>query len=235
MTVRSKKPANRRNTAEAILEAAERLCAQNGIEAMSIRDVAAAVGISVPVIYHHYGSRGNLLRSICLHRFGEIASEYRQLLATLEAQESPTVRDIIRCVLQPVNHWRRPGREVALQFYALALVCPVAEVKEILDAGVANYHRPVALLQRALPHLSHEEICWRLYFTLKLSHLNAWDASRLAVLSDGRCDASDPDDALTRAVAFAESAFLAPHQTAKRPAFKRAAKKSRHRGKSSPG
>jgi AcrR family transcriptional regulator len=207
---RIKQAANKRNTAEAILEAAERLCATHGIEAMSIRDVAAAVGISVPVIYHHYGSRSNLLRMVALNRFSEIGGEYQQLLTTLEAQDSPAVRDIIRAVLQPVNQWRRPGREASLQFYALALVCPLPEVKETLDVGVAGFYRVVALFQRALPHLTHEDICWRLCFTIKLSHLNAWDATRLTVLSKGNCNGSDADEALERSIAFAEAAFLAP-------------------------
>lgn len=207
---RNKAAASKRNTADAILEAAERLCATHGIEAMSIRDVAAAVGVSIPVIYHHYGSRSNLLRTVALNRFSEIGREYQQMLATLEAQESPAVHDIIRAVLQPVNQWRRPGREASLQFYALALVCPLPEVKETLDVGVAGFYRIVALLQRALPHLTHEDICWRLCFTIKLSHLNAWDANRLTYLSKGSCNGSDPDEALARAVAFAEAAFLAP-------------------------
>ena len=185
---------------------------------MSIRDVAAAVGVSIPVIYHHYGSRGNLLRAICLNRFGEIGAEYQQMLATLEAQESPAVADIIRAVLQPVNQWRRPGRESSLQFYALALVCPLPEVKNMLDAGVAGFHRPVALLQRTLPHLTHEEISWRLYFTLKLSHQNAWDAARLTLLSNGSCNGSDPDEALERAIAFGQAAFLAPFRPTKKGA-----------------
>jgi AcrR family transcriptional regulator len=220
MTVarKTKAATERRNTAEAILEAGERLCAEHGIEAMSIRDVAAAVGVSIPVIYHHYGSRSNLLRSICLNRFGEIGSEYQQMLATLEAQQRPSVADIIRAVLQPVNQWRKPGRESSLQFYALALVCPLPEVKDLLDAGVAGFHRPVALLQRALPHLTHEEICWRLYFTLKLQHQSAWDAARLTLLSNGSCNGADPEEALERAIAFGEAAFLAPFRSPKKGA-----------------
>ena len=213
---RIKAAANKRNTADAILEAAERLCATHGIEAMSIRDVAAEVGVSIPVIYHHYGSRSNLLRMVALNRFSEIGREYQELLTALEAQESPAVRDIIRAVLQPVNQWRRPGREASLQFYAQALVCPLPEVKETLDVGVANFYRVVALLQRVLPHLSHEEICWRLCFTIKLSHMNAWDTARLSVLSKGDCNGSDADEALARSIAFAEAAFLAPLPSAQK-------------------
>jgi len=202
--------AGKPSTAEQILEAAERLCATHGIEAMSIRDVAAAVGVTLPVIYHHFGSRANLIRALVIHRFGEVGVEYGQLVSMLQAQKSPAVRDILRAALQPVNQWRRPGREFSLQFYALALVSPSPEVRDTLDMGVRGYHPIVALLERALPHLSHEDICWRLYFTLKLSHQNERDAARLNVLSQGKCDGSDPDEVLERTIDFAAAAFLAP-------------------------
>lgn len=223
--------AGKRNTAEAILEAAERLCATHGIEAMSIRDVAAAVGVTLPVIYHHFGSRANLIRAVVIHRFSEVGVEYRQLVSMLEAQKSPAVRDIIRAALQPVNQWRKPGREFALQFYALALVSPSPEVKDTLDIGVRGYHPIVALLERALPHLTYEDICWRLYFTLKLSHLNERDATRLSVLSNGKCSGSDPEEALERTIDFAEAAFLAPSSAASKKLVEGVKGKAQRRGK----
>jgi AcrR family transcriptional regulator len=197
-------------TAESILEAAERLCAMHGIEAVSIRHIAAEAHVSIPVIYHHYKSKANLLRTIVQTRFSEIAGEYRQLVAALESQVSPTVSDIIRAVHQPINQWRRPGREVSLQFYALALVCPLPEIKDAVDARAAGFLPIVALLQRALPHLTREEICWRLHFTIKISQETHWDVERLGILSGGACNARDPDEALARGIAFVEAAFMAP-------------------------
>jgi AcrR family transcriptional regulator len=201
--------AGKRDTAATILDAAEHLCATHGIEGLSIRDVAAEADVSIPVIYHYYKSRSNLLRAVMQARFSEIQGEYHGLLAVLEAQESPAVKDIVRAVLQPINCWRRPGREASLQFYALAIVSPVAEVKQALDAGVLGFRRVVALLQRALPDLSHEDICWRLHFAIKLSHQTRWDAARLTILSDADCNSEDEDEALARGIAFAEAAFLA--------------------------
>jgi AcrR family transcriptional regulator len=49
--------ASRRGTAETILDTAERLCALHGIEAVSIRDIAAEADVSIAVIYHHYKSK----------------------------------------------------------------------------------------------------------------------------------------------------------------------------------
>jgi AcrR family transcriptional regulator len=219
------------STAESILEAAERLCAAHGIEAVSIRHIAAEAGVSIPVIYHHYGSRTKLLRAIVDTRFGEIAGEYRKLVSELEAQTAPTVSDIVRAVLQPINHWRRPGREASLQFYALALVCPLPEVKNALDAGVLGFRPIVMLLQRVLPHLTAEEICWRLHFTIKISQETQWDAARLDILSDGACNSDDPDEALARGIAFAVAAFNAPPHTRTSKAVQRRAMKRRRRAR----
>jgi AcrR family transcriptional regulator len=208
--------AGKLDTAATILDAAELLCATHGIEALSIRAVAAEAEVSIPVIYHYYNSRSNLLRAILQARFTEVSGEYHRLLTALEAQESPAVKDIVRAVLQPINNWRKPGREASLQFYALAIVSPVAEVKEALDEGVVGFRRVVALLQRALPELSHEDICWRLHFVIKLSHQTRWDAARLTIVADGDCNSDDEDEALTRAIAFAEAGFLAPPLSYKR-------------------
>jgi AcrR family transcriptional regulator len=217
----------KRGTAEVILKAAERLCGLHGIEAVSIRDIAAEAGVSIAVIYHHYKSKDNLLLAILRTRFEEIGKEYGQLMSELEAQSSPSVGSIVRAVLQPINRWRRPGREAALQFYALALVCPMPQLREAIDRGVVGLHRVTDLLQRALPRLSHEDICWRLHFTMKISHQTQWDAVRLNIMSKGKCNFGDPDEALERSIAFAEAAFLAPPFEGARKSTKRGRSRSR--------
>jgi hypothetical protein len=95
-------------------------------------------------------------------------------------------------------------------FYALAMVSPVPEVKEALDTGVVGFRRVVALLQRALPNLTHEDLCWRLHLAIKLWHQNRWDTARLSILSEGDCNSGDETEALARAIAFAEAALMAP-------------------------
>ena len=200
----------KRNTAEVILDTAERLCSVKGIEAVSIRDIATEAGVSIAVIYHHYKSKTNLLQAILHARFVEISSEYSELLRQLEAENNPKLGDVMRAVLQPINRWRTPDRQFALQFYALALVCQLPALREVIDRGVVGLHRVVELLQRILPHLTHEDICWRLHFTMKLSHQTRFDSARLRILSKEACRSNDQEEALARGIAFAEAAFLAP-------------------------
>jgi len=47
-----------------ILETAERLLAQSGPQALRLQDIAAAAGISHPLILHHFESRAGLIRAL---------------------------------------------------------------------------------------------------------------------------------------------------------------------------
>lgn len=231
VTKSSGAPQGKRKTAEVILEAAERLCARHGIEAVSIRDVATEAGVAIAVIYHHFQSKGNLLLAILRARFDEIKVEHIALLSRLDAQPSPAVSDIVRALLQPLNCWRRPERRAALQFYALALISQVPELKGDIDAGVLRLRRIVDLLQRALPHLTREDICWRLHFTMKITHQNDLDMARLGMMSEGTCRHDDREEALARGIAYAEAAFAAPPFSGTKQPPRRRRPRARRRAK----
>jgi AcrR family transcriptional regulator len=49
---------------EGILTAAERLFAERGYEHVSVRDVAAAAGVTHPLLYYHWGSKRELLAAV---------------------------------------------------------------------------------------------------------------------------------------------------------------------------
>jgi hypothetical protein len=79
--------------------------------------------------------------------------------------------------------------------------------------------------------LSHEELCWRLHFAIKLSHQTRWDAARLTILSDGDCNSEDEDEALARGIAFAEAAFVAPAFRHERKSVNQAKARTRRKPK----
>src|SRR3954466_11868208 len=47
-------------TRAAVIDAAERLFAEHGFAATSMRDISAASGVSHPLIHHHFGSKEDL-------------------------------------------------------------------------------------------------------------------------------------------------------------------------------
>ena len=118
----------------------------------------------------------------------------------------------MRAVLLPLARGRHPdsSRNAALQFITRALTTAIPELKKQIDDGVLGFRSIIDLLQRALPELSREELCWRFHFMMSIEHMNVWDVERLRLLSDGLCNAAEGDEALERAVDFAVAAFLAP-------------------------
>jgi AcrR family transcriptional regulator len=63
-----------RTTADAIREAALRILETEGPEAVSLRRVATAVGITPMAIYHHFPSREALLHDVCDAEFNRHAA-----------------------------------------------------------------------------------------------------------------------------------------------------------------
>lgn len=63
-----------RTTADAIREAALRILETEGPEAVSLRRVATAVGITPMAIYHHFPSREALLHDVCDAEFDRHAA-----------------------------------------------------------------------------------------------------------------------------------------------------------------
>jgi AcrR family transcriptional regulator len=63
-TARRRVSESNRGTRELLIDAAERLIAQNGLEALAMKDLANEVGIKTPSIYAHFAGRDDVLRAI---------------------------------------------------------------------------------------------------------------------------------------------------------------------------
>ena len=201
-----------RDVAQVIFETTERLCGQLGLEVVSVRDIAQAADVSLSAVNYYYGSRSNLLLTILKVRGAEISAERTPLLEQAARSTSPDLRQILRAVMLPLSRWRAPGspRNAAMQFLNRALAAATPELKNFLDETALGFTSVIDLLQRALPHLSREEICWRFHFMMSIEHMNIWDADRLKILSSGVCRSEDPEETLERALDFAVAGFLAP-------------------------
>lgn len=112
----------------AIAEAIFEVIGSRGLEAVSLRDVAAQAGVSMGAVQHYFASKDEMLLFALGHmRDRALARMQRELAATSE----PTARETIRAaamVMLPVGEQGRQEAIVAGAFYSVATVRPAYAV-----------------------------------------------------------------------------------------------------------
>jgi len=76
-----------------ILEAAQAAIARTGPEGLRLHDIAAAAGVSHPLILHHFGSRAGLVRALTRAATGELRDK---LLAAMSERDHPVEEQLER-------------------------------------------------------------------------------------------------------------------------------------------
>lgn len=89
---------------EQMIDAAERLAAERGMAAMSLREVQAAAGQrNKSAAQYHFGSREGLIEAIAGARMGPINAVRAERLAELDAApDPPTVRQLMEILVEPL-------------------------------------------------------------------------------------------------------------------------------------
>lgn len=98
-----------------MIDAAERIAAEQGLSAMSLRAVQAAAGQrNKSAAQYHFGSREGLIERIVVHRMGPINERRFALLEALPA--APALAELVDVLVRPTaeavlgreqSHWAR--------------------------------------------------------------------------------------------------------------------------------
>lgn len=99
-----------------MIDAAERLAAEKGLAAMSLREVQAAAGQrNKSAAQYHFGSKEGLVEAIAAARMGVIGAHRREMLDALGPH--PTRRQLVEALVVPMadhvlegpepSHWAR--------------------------------------------------------------------------------------------------------------------------------
>ncbi len=98
---------SREPTRPALIDAAERLIAEQG-PAVSLRQVVAAAGQrNSAAIRYHFGTRDQLIAAVVDARQSEFEPRRLQRLVALEAEGAVTPRGLVEALLQPVFEHQR--------------------------------------------------------------------------------------------------------------------------------
>lgn len=110
---RHKEPARKLNTEEMILEAAERLFGQHGLDGVSLRQIGVASGsMNSSAVQYHFGTKERLARAIFEHRLPVLELARAKLLAVAKRDgKLNDPRTLLSVMLLPIAEARdRDGR-----------------------------------------------------------------------------------------------------------------------------
>ena len=195
-------------TRQAILNAAERLCADASFADVSLRDIVAEANVNLAAINYHFGSKDALLAEIYVT--GSVALNKERFAALKVAEQAGEGRaeigEILRAMIEPLlRGCLDPDRQrsAASRFMIRASTESIPTFRRIKTREVDHLRRFAAAMQRALPAHDETDIFWALHFALAMAHQTINDAERLTKLSDGICDLADVDGITERIVATA--------------------------------
>jgi AcrR family transcriptional regulator len=205
-----------------ILRTAERLFAEHGFRATSLRAITAEAQANLGAVNYHFSSKDELILAVLKRRMMPLNAERLALLDKFETKaggKPVAVREILEALFRPVLELvARPskGGRYFLRLLALSLAEPGAFVRPLIQEEFAEKNRRFhAAIRRALPYLSSDEVHWRLHFAHGVFLHTVAHAHLLELSSSGRCRLGSLEPLLRRIIDFC-AAGLTTRPEAKR-------------------
>jgi AcrR family transcriptional regulator len=203
------------DTRARIVAAAERLFAEGGDEATSLRAITRAAEVNVAAIHYHFGGRDDLLRAMLDRKLGPLNARRLDLLdAAVTAHGEPVpIEALLDAFLRPdlelLAHLRTAGQVGFSRFMGRAYSQPSPAVAGFMQ----RQFEPVAarlypLLAQTLPAVPAEEL--RVRMRLVVAVVTALFAGATPPGEPGPLGTDDLDHQLVRLTAFLGPALAAP-------------------------
>ena len=205
-------------TKEQILDAAERMFAENGFHAVSLRTIIAEAEVNLAAVHYHFGSKDALVEAVFERRVAPVNEARLAWLDRLEAEwdGAPPVEEVLRALVTPAIQLAmdpergRTFMKTCGRFYTEA----GDHLQPIFDRLFSKIiERFVAAFQRACPELPAVELLWRVHFAVGVMAHTLLDSERLRRISGGACDPSDVGAVVERMVNFAAAGMKTPPTT----------------------
>ena len=170
-------------TRERLIAAAERLFAERGVGAVSLRAVMQEAQANVASVHYHFGSKPALVEAVVRTRMGQVSDGRAAMLADLT---DPEPRALAEAFIQPVLDVIADGGGDWVRVIGQLLASNDAALSPISESFLARNARFVELLGRLDPPPSPAAVGFRLSqaMTLTLNVLGNLDRTRSLLSGD---------------------------------------------------
>ena len=174
-------PGSQLATRVALLDAAERLFSQNGIEGTSVREIIKAAGANLGAINYHFGTKDRLALEVFARRIEPVNRERIARLDALEAgvgRRKLKLEQILDALIRPaLESEEQKNCDDFMRLISRSFQEPNAEVKKFVEQQFAEVARRFdSAILRAVPGLPPEDLFWRMCFLCGALHhgLQTW-------------------------------------------------------------
>ncbi|MEJ2007229.1 MAG: TetR family transcriptional regulator [Acidobacteriota bacterium] len=203
-------------TRESILDTAERLFAERGVAATSVRDITGAAGANLGAINYHFGTKQELVMAVFSRRIFPVAERQMALLDEAERKaggKPPRLETLLEAMTRPSIEKSFAAGKRNTAFMRLVGRCygePNPEVERRIRAHVEKvWMRFAILLARSLPGLPHEEMYWRIRFMVGALHHTLLTSGREGSIPPEFRKGLDAETLIRRMVAYAAAGLKA--------------------------
>ena len=201
------------NTQSRILDVAEELFGERGLDRVSIRDITEKAKVNLAAINYHFGSKEDLIAAVFERRVVPVNNARLAALDVVEkiaGKKAPKLEDILEAFIRPTVQCSLKAPKGGTAFSKLFGRClsePSPEVEALLKKQFEPLmERMNAALRKALPKLSRSEIFWRMKFTFGALH--HWLLTKDKFLPDW-VEVVDDEKQIEKLISFAAAGFRA--------------------------
>jgi AcrR family transcriptional regulator len=202
------------STPDRILQTAERLFSERGIDGVSLREISAAAEVNSAAVHYHFGSKEEVLKELFALRARPIAEHRVKLLGRLKRnrQGCAVLEDILRAFLWPALQALNTPEGISFTLLRARMAFEREEVRRDVLANAFDASSRLVLdeLARALPKLSATELRWRFHFLLGAMVYTMAAPGRIESITSGSINTRVPKAALEHLVRYAAAGFRAP-------------------------
>lgn len=194
----------RRNAREDILNTAERLFAEHGIENVSLRTINAEAGYSAAALHYHFGSRDQLLEALLQNRQEPVMALRAELLAMLAEEPRPSLESLARALVMPfaqlvLNDSESGLTSVRFFFRAYVEQSGHPQVRSTTQRSLKIFF---PLLARALPELDAKTLRTRWLLATELAFQGLAHMENIIKMGGGRAGKKRREQYVEQLVGF---------------------------------
>ena len=180
------------DTRERLLDVAERLFAEHGFDAVSLRAITTDAGANLAAVNYYFGSKEALIEAVVARLVEPVNRKRIEILDGIRQEELRDARSIVIAFIDPVLEAAARGVGGDNRFFKLMSRCMAARDERVSRLVMRQFPEVVArfveIICECCPGVSSNTAHLRLLFMAGAMAHSLFHHDKLAILSQGRCD-----------------------------------------------